>query len=83
MELKIIKTKRRFTMKIHLAVITICTLALANAVPAMPVYAASQKPAAAYSAKQRREGQKKIKDTASRIKSAFKKQDLNLSLIHI
>ena len=46
-------------MKKHLAVITICTLALANAVPAMPVYAASKKPAAAYSAKQRREGQKK------------------------
>ena len=43
MELKIIKTKRRFTMKKHLAVITICTLALANAVPAMPVYAASKK----------------------------------------
>ena len=64
-------------MKKHLAVITICTLALANAVPAMPVYAASKKPAAAYSAKQRREGQKKIKDAASRIKSAFKKQDLN------
>ena len=40
-------------MKKHLAVITICTLALANAVPTMPVYAASQKPAAAYSAKQR------------------------------
>ena len=51
-------------MKKHLAVITICTLALANAVPAMPVYAASKKPAAAYSAKQRREGQKKIKDAA-------------------
>ena len=33
-------------MKKHLVVITICTLALANAVPAMPVYAASQKPAA-------------------------------------
>ena len=64
-------------MKKHLVVITICTLALANAVPAMPVYAASKKPAAAYSAKQRREGQKKIKDAASRIKSAFKKQDLN------
>ena len=64
-------------MKKHLAVITICTLALANAVPAMPVYAASKKTAAAYSAKQRREGQKKIKDAASRIKSAFKKQDLN------
>ena len=46
-------------MKKHLVVITICTLALANAVPAMPVYAASKKPAAAYSAKQRREGQKK------------------------
>ena len=29
-------------MKKHLAVITICTLALANAVPAMPVYAASK-----------------------------------------
>ena len=55
-------------MKKHLVVITICTLALANAVPAMPVYAASKKPAAAYSAKQRREGQKKIKDAASRIK---------------
>ena len=64
-------------MKKHLVVITICTLALANAVPAMPVYAASKKPAAVYSAKQRREGQKKIKDAASRIKSAFKKQDLN------
>ena len=63
-------------MKKHLAVITICTLALANAVPAMPVYAASKKPAAAYSAKQRRRD-RKIKDAASRIKSAFKKQDLN------
>ena len=45
-------------MKKHLVVITICTLALANAVPAMPEYAASKKPAATQYAKQRREGQK-------------------------
>ena len=64
-------------MKKHLAAVTICTLALTNAIPAVPVYAAAGKPAAAYSARQRREGQKKVKDAASRVKSAFKKQDLN------